>query len=90
MKLPSEMIERTAKSLCDSIGPEFGARRWDQTEHSEHHRVQWRVDARAALEAALTDCPREWVSSTSNGLLGIVITDVELIGKRVALVVLDD
>jgi len=45
---------------------------------------------RAALEAALTDCPREWVSSTINGLRGIVITDVELIGKRVALVVLDD
>ena len=56
MKLPDDMVERAAESLCNNIGPEFDAWHWDRTEDGEQHRVQWRIDARAALEAALSEC----------------------------------
>ncbi len=92
MKLPSEMVERAAKSLCESIGPEFDAWRWDRTEDGEEHRVQWRIDARAALEAVLSECCIETVEATEGpyGEYGVILTESDLIGKRVALVPLED
>ncbi|MHB1939013.1 MAG: hypothetical protein ACYCOR_20935 [Acidobacteriaceae bacterium] len=92
MKLPPEMIERAAKTLCNSIGPEFGAWPWDRTSDGEQHRVQWRIDARAALEAALSDCDIETVEATEGpyGEYGIILAEPELIGKRIVLVAIED
>lgn len=89
MKLPSEMVERAAKSLCESIGPEFDAWRWDRTEDGEEHRVQWRIDARAALEDALRECPVVKVRGRV-GEPAMINVSHSMVGKRVALVVLDD
>ncbi len=85
MKLSDAMVERAAESLCNSIGPEFDAWRWDRTEDGEQHRVQWRIDARAALEAALGQCE---IISFGHSMRDEKPMRYE--GKRVALVVLDD
>ncbi len=85
MKLPDDMVERAAESLCNSIGPEFDAWRWDRTEDGEHHKVQWRIDARAALEAALSGCQViEFCHPFGDE------PPMQYDGKRVALVPLED
>ncbi|MHB8388224.1 MAG: hypothetical protein ACYDBH_01425 [Acidobacteriaceae bacterium] len=92
MKLSDAMIERAAESLCNSIGPEFDAWPWDRTEGGVHHRVQWRIDARAALEAALSECCIETVEATEGpyGEYGVILTEPELIDKRIVLVAIED
>ena len=86
MKLPDEMVERAAESLCNSIGPEFDAWRWDRIECGEHHKVQWRIDARAALEAALDGC--EIIRFGTRMMEDDAPMKYE--GKRVVLVPLED
>lgn len=93
MKLPTDMVERAAESLCNSIGPEFDAWRWDRIEGGEHHKVQWRIDASAALEAALSECTTGHVCEHDGDIIcmdGVQTCGETLLGLRVALVPLDD
>ncbi len=98
MKLPTDMVERAARGICTarSFDPDswFRYTTGKLVRDKDGTKVRlWTVyeaDASAALEAALSDCQREWVSSTINGMRGIVVTDADMIGKRVALVPLDE
>ncbi len=88
MKLPPEMIERAAKTLCNVTENANGA--WDAT--TESMKIMHRDLMRAALEAALSECCIETVEATEGpyGEYGVILTEPEMIGKRVALVLLED
>lgn len=53
-------------------------------------RTHYGILCRAALEAALSGCPKTTVGADRSIYYGTVTTLPELIGKRVALVPLDD
>ena len=75
MKLPSEMVVRACVAYNVVV--------------IRHDPAQM-AGMRAALEAVLEGCPEEHVAETDDGELGVIITEADMIGKRVALVVLDD
>ncbi len=75
MKLSDAMIERALASW-------YGA----------PAQTQDGARMRAALEAALSECCVETVEATEGpyGEYGVILTEPEMIGKRVALVLLED
>lgn len=94
MKLSAQMVERAAESLCNSIGPEFDAWHWDRTEDGEQHRVQWRIDARAALEAALSECTTGLVTGYLPNSMVLELKgtpqNAGIVGRHFALLPLED
>lgn len=85
MNLPNDMVERAARAQFDLlVSPAL----WPEL--TEESRETWRRTARVALEAALSGCPKTTVGADRSIYYGTVTTLPELIGKRVALVPLED